>query len=434
MVDTTAATATAGREDLDAYRQRLRAWLAENMPKLAPGADWDPLRDDDDRASRARELQRRLYDGGFAGICYPREYGGQGLPIEYQRVFDQESQGYELPALFSVPTLSICGPTVLEFGTEAQKQRYIPAFIRGDELWVQFMSEPSGGSDMAGALTRATRDGDVFLLNGSKIWSTYAYRSDFALCLARTNWDVPKHRGLTMFIVPIHHPGITVNQIKMVDGTEEFCEEFFDDAAIPAENVLGQVDDGWTVATRLLFHERAAVGGASPYTSGRSAGRTETLVDDLVDLAKARGKGDDPLVRRLIGQVEALSIVQGQLAQRVRAGLETGHFAGPAGSLVRLFAGTASVERAKIALEIAGDEAVVWDADADGRFGLAYIRRQSSSLGGGSTEMARNIISERVLGMPREYAADRDVAFREVRRNTVPSPRRTTERSTEESG
>jgi alkylation response protein AidB-like acyl-CoA dehydrogenase len=434
MVDITAATATAGQEDLDAYRERLRAWLADNMPKLDPGVDWDPLHDDDDRASRARELQRRLFDGGFAGICYPREYGGQGLPIEYQRVFDQESMGYELPALFSVPTLSICGPTVLEFGTEAQKQRYIPAFIRGDELWVQFMSEPSGGSDMAGALTRATRDGDVFLLNGSKIWSTYAYRSDFALCLARTNWDVPKHRGLTMFIVPIHHPGITVKQIMMVDGTEEFCQEFFDDAAIPAENVLGQVDDGWTVATRLLFHERAAVGGASPYTSGRSAGRAETIGDDLVGLAKARGKADDPLVRRLIGQVEALSIVQGQLAQRVRTGLETGHFPGPAGSLVRLYAGTATVERTNIALEIAGDEAVVWAGDADGRFGIAYIKRQSTSLGGGSTEMARNIISERILGMPREYAADRDVAFREVRRNTMPSSRPTTERSKEESG
>jgi alkylation response protein AidB-like acyl-CoA dehydrogenase len=287
---------------------------------------------------------------------------------------------------------------------------------------------------MAGALTRATRDGDVFLLNGSKIWSTYAYRSDFALCLARTNWDVPKHRGLTMFIVPIHHPGITVKQIMMVDGTEEFCQEFFDDAAIPAENVLGQVDDGWTVATRLLFHERAAVGGASPYTSGRSAGRAETIGDDLVSLAKARGKADDPLVRRLIGQVEALSIVQGQLAQRVRTGLETGHFPGPAGSLVRLYAGTATVERINIALEIAGDEAVVWDGDADGRFGIAYIKRQSTSLGGGSTEMARNIISERILGMPREYAADRDVAFREVRRNTMPSSRPTTERSKEESG
>jgi alkylation response protein AidB-like acyl-CoA dehydrogenase len=433
MVDT-AATTTGEREDLDAYRRRVRAWLADNMPKPEPGSDRDPLRDDDERASRARELQRRLYGGGFAGICYPREYGGQGLAIEYQRVFDQESEGYELPALFSIPTLSICGPTLLEFGTEAQKQRYIPAFIRGDELWVQFMSEPSGGSDMAGVLTRATRDGDVFLLNGSKIWSTYAYRSDFALCLARTNWDVPKHRGLTMFIVPIHHPGITVNQIKMVDGTEEFCEEFFDDAAIPAENVLGQVDDGWTVATRLLFHERAAVGGASPYTSGRSAGRVEAIGNELVDLAKARGKADDPLVRRLIGQVEALSIVQGQLAQRVRTGLETGHFPAPAGSLVRLYAGTAAVERTTIALEVAGDEAVVWDRDADGRFGIAYIKRQSSSLGGGSTEMARNIISERIMGMPREYAADRDVAFREVRRNTMPSPTPTTERSKEESG
>ncbi|HEY6697511.1 MAG TPA: acyl-CoA dehydrogenase family protein [Acidimicrobiales bacterium] len=421
MVDATAASATTQHEDLDAYRQRLRAWLADNMPKLEPGVDWNPMREDDDHASRARELQRRLYDGGFAGICYPREYGGQGLPTEYQLAFDQESEGYELPMLFSVPTLSICGPTILEFGTEEQKQRYIPAFIRGDELWVQFMSEPSGGSDMAGALTRATRDGDVYLLNGSKIWSTYAYRSDLALCLARTDWDVPKHRGLTMFIVPIHYPGITVNQIKMVDGTEEFCEEFFDDAVIPAENVLGQVNDGWTVATRLLFHERASVGGASPYTSGRMPGGGETARDELVELAKARGKGNDPLVRRLIGQAEALSIVHGQLVDRVRTGLETGYFPGPAGSLVRLYAGTAAVDRATIAMEIAGDEALVWNGDADGRYGIGYIRRQASCLGGGSTEMARNIISERLLGMPREYAADRDVAFREVRRNTMSS-------------
>jgi alkylation response protein AidB-like acyl-CoA dehydrogenase len=424
MVDTTAAGANTMHEDLDAYRRRVRTWLADTMPELEPGADWNPTRDDDDRASRARELQRRLYDGGFAGICYPREYGGQGLPVEYQRTFDEESEGYELPLLFSVPTLSICGPTLLEFGTEEQKQRYIPAFIRGDELWVQFMSEPSGGSDMAGALTRATRDGDIFHLNGSKIWSTYAYRSDLALCLARTNWDVPKHRGLTMFIVPIHHPGITVNQIKMVDGTEEFCEEFFDDAVIPAENVLGEVDDGWTVATRLLFHERATVGGASPYTSGRMPGGGETARNELVELARARGKGNDPLVRRLIGQAEALAIVHGQLVDRVRTGMETGYFPGPAGSLVRLYAGTAAVDRATIAMEIAGDEALVWDGDADGRYGIGYIRRQASCLGGGSTEMARNIISERLLGMPREYAADRDVAFREVRRNTMPSRRR----------
>lgn len=415
---TTTTPPVTQREELGAFRTRVQSWLAENMPKLEPGVRWDPLRDDDGHASRARELQRRQYEGGFAGICYPVEYGGQGLPIDYQRVFDQESEGYELPLLFSVPTLSICGPTILEFGTEEQKQRYIPAYIRGDELWVQFMSEPSGGSDMAGALTSATRDGDVFIMNGSKIWSTYAYRSDFALCLARTNWEVPKHRGLTMFIVPIHHPGITVNQIKMVDGSEEFCEEFFDDVVIPAANVLGEVDQGWTVATRLLFHERAAVGGASPYTSGRMPGGGQSARNDLIDTARASGTAGDPVVRRLVGQAEVLTIVQGQLIDRVRTGLETNYFPGPAGSLVRLFAGTAAVERASIALEVAGDEALAWDGDGDGRYGIGYVRRQAACLGGGSTEMARNIISERVLGMPREYAADRDVAFRDVRRNT----------------
>ncbi|HEY6415739.1 MAG TPA: acyl-CoA dehydrogenase family protein, partial [Acidimicrobiales bacterium] len=407
------------------------AWLADNMPPF-PGEVQDRI--GDDRREHERRLQRRLWDGGFAGITFPAEYGGLGLTVEHQRAFTEESLPYDMPFGLNVPTLGILAPTLVDFGSHEQKLRHLPAILRGDELWVQFLSEPSGGSDLAGCLTRADRDGDVFVLNGSKIWSSSAHVSDYAMCLARTNWDVPKHRGLTMFIVPIHHAGITVKQIMMVDGTEEFCQEFFDDAAIPAENVLGQVDDGWTVATRLLFHERAAVGGASPYTSGRSAGRAETIGDDLVGLAKARGKADDPLVRRLIGQVEALSIVQGQLAQRVRTGLETGHFPGPAGSLVRLYAGTATIERTNIALEIAGDEAVVWDGDADGRFGIAYIKRQSTSLGGGSTEMARNIISERILGMPREYAADRDVAFREVRRNTMPSSRPTTERSKEETG
>jgi alkylation response protein AidB-like acyl-CoA dehydrogenase len=285
------------------------------------------------------------------------------------------------------------------------------------------MSEPSGGSDMAGALTRADRDGDVFVLNGSKIWSTYAYRSDIALCLARTNWDVPKHRGLTMFIVPIHHPGITVNRIKMVDGTEEFCEEFFDDAIIPAANVVGQVDDGWTVATRLLFHERAAVGGASPYTCGRHRRGGEGGQQEVASLARRSGRAGDPAAQELVGQVEVLNLVQSALIDRVRTGIVTGYLPEQAGSVVRLFAGVAAVERASIALELAGESAVVWDGD-DPRAaapGIEYVRRQASCLGGGSTEMARNLISERILDMPREHAPDRGVAFRDVRRN---APRR----------
>jgi alkylation response protein AidB-like acyl-CoA dehydrogenase len=404
-------------EDLDTYRERVRAYMEEHLPRRDHDKPWNPMEDDDDRASMNRDLQRRLYDGGFAGICYPEEYGGQGLPIQYQRVVDEVSDDFDMPMLFSVPTMSITGPTVLEFGTEEQKQRYIPAWIRGDELWVQFMSEPSGGSDMAGALTRADRDGDVFVFNGSKIWSTYAYRSDYALCLARTNWDVPKHRGLTMFIVPIHHDGITVNQIKMVDGTEEFCEEFFDDAIIPAANVVGEVDDGWTVATRLLFHERAAVGGASPYTSGRYRGSGDAGRDELAAIARRNGRVGDPVAQQLIGQAEVLNVVQRALIDRVRAGIETGYFPGPAGSLVRLFGGMAAVERANIALELAGDSALVWDRPGGGNEGIGYVRRQASCLGGGSTEMARNLISERILDMPREHAADRGVAFRDVKRN-----------------
>lgn len=401
--------------DITTYRDRVRTYMEENLPRRNHAQPWNPLQDDDDRASVNRDLQQRLYRGGLAGLCYPVEYGGQGLTIEYQRIIDEVSEDFDMPMMFSVPTMSITGPTILEFGTEEQKKRFIPAWIRGEELWVQFMSEPSGGSDMAGALTRADRDGDVFIMNGSKIWSTYAYRSDYALCLARTNWDVPKHRGLTMFIVPIHHPGITVNQIKMVDGTEEFCEEFFDDAVIPVANVVGAVDDGWTVGSRLLFHERAAVGGTSPYTCGRFRHHDG---DDDAGTADER-RVDTPLARQYVGQDKILQMVQKALVDRIRTGIESSQFPPTAGSMTRLFAGMAAVERSSLALELAAESALVWDGEGAGLGGpgIGFVRRQAACLGGGSTEMARNLISERVLGMPREYAADRGVAFREVKRN-----------------
>jgi alkylation response protein AidB-like acyl-CoA dehydrogenase len=405
-------------EDLDTFRDRVGTWMSENLPRRDLANPWDPIEGDDDRASMNRELQKKLYAAGFAGLCYPKEYGGQGLTIEYQRTLDAVSVDYDMPLLFSVPTLSICGPTILEFGTEEQKQRYIRGFISGEELWVQFMSEPSGGSDMAGALTRADRDGDVYLVNGSKVWSTYAYRSDFALCLVRTNWDLPKHRGLSMLIMPIHHPGVEVTQIEMVDGSMEFCQEYFDDAVIPVENVLGEPEDGWTVASRLLFHERGAVGGTSQYTAGRYRGGGDTGRNELALLAKESGRADEPRTRQMLGQTEVLNVVQRQLIDRVRNGLTSGYFPAPSGSMVRLFGGMASVERINIGKELKGEQALVWDPDGDdGAEGLLYLRRQGSCLGGGSTEMARNIISERILGMPREYAADRDVPFTDVQRN-----------------
>lgn len=401
-------------EDVESFQTRARLWLAKSMPRV-PDHHWDPLRDDDDRATSARDLQRRLWDGGFAGICYPREYGGLGLAHEYQRAFDREAADYQMPAIFSAPTMSIIGPTLLDCANEEQKLRYIPAFLRGDELWVQFMSEPTGGSDMAGALTRATLDGEALILNGSKIWSTYAYRADYAIALVRTNWDVPKHRGLTMLIVPIHHPGITVNQIMMVDGSVEFCQEYFDDAVIPLANVVGGLNEGWTVATRLLLHERAAVAESSPYLSvaGLMGG---TRPEPLVDIARRVGRVGDPSVIELLGEEDMMSTVKQQLSRRITSGISSGHFPNPAGSILRLYSGVSHSRRATIALEIAGESAVVSSADLNEvAIGTSFVQRQARSMGGGTVEMSRNIISERVLGMPREVITDKELPFNQVK-------------------
>ena len=395
--------------ELADYREQAETWMNENMPRRDPVNPWHPTRDDDEKSSRNRELQRRLSDGGYAAVCYPKEYGGQSLTIAHQRIIDDVSMDFDMPILFSIPTMSICGPVILEFGTEEQKQRYVPAWIRGDELWVQFMSEPSGGSDMAGALTRADRDGDEFVINGSKIWSTFAQRSDYALMLARTNWEVPKHRGLTMFIVPIHHPGIEIHPIQMVDRTEEFCQEYFNDVIISADNVVGAVDDGWTVASRLLFHERAAVGNASPYTQGRHRNRTADGIEDLAAIARHRQR---------LGRMETLSRLEALLSDRVVKGIESGYFPAPAGSLVRLFHGLSRTERQTVAMELRGDQALVWNqGEPTGVFGVEFVQRQQACIGGGTTEMARNIISERILGMPREPAVDRDLPFNQVPRS-----------------
>jgi alkylation response protein AidB-like acyl-CoA dehydrogenase len=417
-------TSSTTIESVEAFRLRAREWLGANMPLLTEGTTpYDPsAMEDPVKIAHARELQRKLYDGGFAGICYPKEYGGQGLTPEYQHAFTEESVPYEMPFMFNVPTLTIIAPTILDFGTEEQKQRHLRNILKGEELWVQFLSEPTGGSDLAGAITRATRDGDVFVLNGSKIWSSGAFRSDYALCLARTNWDAPKHRGLTMFIVKIHQPGITVEQIKQVNGAMEFCQEFFDDVQIPAEDIMGALNDGWTVASRLLFHERNAVGGGSPYSSGMRLSETRGPKHSLVDVARQHGKAGDSRVRQMVGEAHANSIVQGQLIDRVTRGIETGAMPGPAGALLRLFTAVVHVREVDIGLDIAGTSAVTWKpGETTGDFGVGFIFRQGLCLGGGSNEMQRNIISERVLGMPRDRGEDRDLPFSQVRHNTMPS-------------
>jgi len=405
-------------EDVESFRLRAKEWIAANLPRLPErdGADGLPYRDLDEAAwLRQRELQRLLYDGGFAGICFPREYGGLGLTPEHQKAFTAETAGYEMPLMLNIPTFSICAPVILEMGSEELKRAHLPAVLRGDETLVQFLSEPRGGSDLAGVTTRATRDGDVFIVNGAKIWSSGAYAADYATCLVRTDWEAPKHRGLTMLLMKVHQPGVTIRQIKQLDGNEEFCEEFFDDVEVPVGNVIGEVNGGWTVASRQLFHERNAVGGGSPYVSGGAVrtGRAAP-VSELTQLVRRTGQDTDPRARELVAESHLLSLVQQQLIDRVVAGMTAQQLPPTAGSIIRLFGGMSAVRRAEITLELGGASAAT-----DPAVGVQFLMRQASCLGGGSTEMARNIISERVLGMPREYAADRDIPFSQVRQGRL---------------
>jgi alkylation response protein AidB-like acyl-CoA dehydrogenase len=416
MSELSLSSAVGGDEDVEQYRRQARKWLAENMRLRTDTLAEE--RDDEVRERTLKQLQAKLFAGGYSGICYPREYGGQGLSSLYQKIFNEESRPYGMPLEYNIPTLTIIAPTLLEFGSHEQKLRYLPAILRGEHLWVQFLSEPSGGSDLAGLITSAEPDGEGWALNGSKIWSTGAQRTDYALCLARTDWDKPKHEGLTMFIVPVRHPRVTVRRIKMVDGTMEFCQEYFDDVPLEKDAVLGEVNGGWAVASKLLGYERDAVGGGSPYSQGVSTRRPGRSLDSLAELARQVGLEHHEPTRQLVAEAWVNNTVQKQLADRLSASVKAGNLPPAAGTLLRLYHGLSQMRRSDIALEIAGGDGCVWDEPTTVSTEVeAYLMRQIPCLGGGTTEIARNIIAERLLAMPREYAADRGLPFREVRRN-----------------
>ncbi|MCV7180096.1 acyl-CoA dehydrogenase family protein [Mycolicibacterium sphagni] len=416
MTDIATPTTTESVAD---FAARARTWLAANMPPIDPDHPPFAVRAEQASWDRAKELQKRLYEGGFAGICFPREYGGLGLDFAYQRAFNTECRRYEMPLILNVPSLSICSATILDMGTESQKHERISAAIRGDEILCQLLSEPSGGSDLAGVITRADRRGDTWVINGAKTWSTSAFAADYGLMLARTDWTVPKHQGLTMFLVPLNSPGITMRRIKEVNGNEEFCEEFFDGLELGDDAVVGEVNNGWEVASRQLFHERRAVGGGSEFTSGTGAENASEMPPDHVTLAERTGQGDDPAVQNLTGRALVRRIVKDQLIEHVGTAIGNGTLPPNAGTLIRLFHAETTELEVDTALAIAGTAGVV---DEGGELsdlldiGVRYLSRQTGSLGGGSSEMARNVISERILGFPRELAADKGVPFNQVKR------------------
>ncbi|MFI5046436.1 MAG: acyl-CoA dehydrogenase family protein [Acidimicrobiia bacterium] len=442
------ATDETTMESVESFRGRAAAWIPDHLPRVgATGRDNPVTRrlDDDgknprDPVARAKVLQRTIYDGGFAGVCYPSEYGGLGLTPGHMAAFNAESRGYDLSGLsYYGMTFGMIGPTILDFGTEEQKERHIRDFLTGENIWIQFLSEPTGGSDLASVLTRADRDGDEWIINGSKIWTSFGDVGDYGLLVARTNWDVPKHSGISVFICPVNTPGLEVQPLRLVTGSTGFCQEFFTDVRIPADHLLGTLNDGWTVASRLLVHERNSVGGGSQYWAApfnafgepnddddrEAAPGRRSRRDDLVELAHATGKADDAYTRQLVAESYVAQKVGSQLGARVAASMAKGVLPPPAGSFLKLFNSSNQVRRSDITMAIAGAGATVWETDdraAEGR-GLGFLFRQAGSILSGTTEIQRNIISERVLGLPREPSLDSKVPFRDVLHNQMPSGR-----------
>jgi alkylation response protein AidB-like acyl-CoA dehydrogenase len=408
-------------ETVEEFRARVRAFVEANLhpedPKSVVGLLRNRFTDEEELAEVARDraIQRALWDAGLAGVCFPKEYGGLGLTRGHQQVLNEELSGYEFPVRFQSPTMNPCAAVLLDFGTEEQKLTHIPAILRGEELWMQLLSEPSGGSDVAGALTTAVRDGDEWVLNGSKVWTTGAWWSDWGLCLARTNWDVPKHRGLTVFILPLTMKGVEVHRIEMLNGFKDFCQEFLADVRIPDAWRVGEVDDGWTVGTRWMTHERMLYN--SPYvTIPMGSTQGGTVASTTVDIARDAGRLDDPHARGLIGEALMLEMVESALERRVGKGIMTGVTSDQSAAVGRLFHGQVATRMTSITHELSGAAGAAWE-DADGytaETGDDFLMRQVTTIGGGTTEMARNVISERVLGMPRERTFDKDTPYRDV--------------------
>jgi alkylation response protein AidB-like acyl-CoA dehydrogenase len=312
-------SATAEDTELGEYRERARAWLAGNLERRPARSAIISIGVASHQSAEVlageRARQRQLFEAGYAGITWPVEYGGQGLTPAHERAFRQEAAGYRLADLgVAGGTSMICAQTMLAHASPALLARHIPRILAGDELWVQFFSEPGAGSDLAGILTRAERDGDRWILNGSKIWSSGAYYADYGLCLSRTNWDVPKHRGLTWFAVPIAAPGVTVEPIRMISGEAEFCQEFLDDVELTDDDVIGEVDHGWPVAQTMLLFERGGGGGAADSALG---GDRAGFAPDLVSLARRAGREHDEPVRQLVARAHVLDVVERLLRRRI---------------------------------------------------------------------------------------------------------------------
>jgi len=388
------------------FRATARAWLDQHaIPKGHPDdfslGFFDPTVDPDDVYDKCRKWQRTLFDGGWAGISYPTELGGRGGTTLHELIFHQEMQRYGVHNGAYAVAHTMVGPAILEYGTDQQRRRYIEPMLRGDEVWCQLFSEPGSGSDLASLSTRAIRDGDEFVVNGQKVWTSTAERSDWGILLTRTDPSEARHRGITYFLIDMATPGIDIRPLRQMTGESHFSEVFLTDVRVPAANVLGgdsQVGQGWRAVMHTLANERAMIGGAS--TDGDLIG--------LIELARTYGRLADPIVRQELASAYTRTQILRYLGYRSQTALSKGRAPGPETSVMKLAFGDH--------LKRVGSAAVQWQGPVgmlSGRGGASpffaqrFLYAPSLGIAGGTSEVQRNIIGERVLGLPPEPRPDR---------------------------
>jgi alkylation response protein AidB-like acyl-CoA dehydrogenase len=351
-----------------------------------------------------RRTQQVLAEAGLVGVTWPREHGGAGLTPIHQVIVGQEIQRAGVPGILDPIGVGMLGPTIIAHGSEEQKQRYLPPMLHGDEVWCQLFSEPAAGSDLAGIQARARRQGDgSWRLSGQKVWTTNAQFAAFGLLLARTDPDVPKHKGLTMFIVPMDAPGITIRGLRQISGEAEFNEVFFDDVALDADTVVGAVDAGWGVALTTLMFERLAIAGLSE-TMGYRVDRFARAIAADPDAAADRG------VRTRLGEVATDLIALRFTGYRMLTAIQRGQIPGPEAALGKVTTVSAAVDAVDLIADVLGPEAL---ADGEWSYLVSYLPGLKSA--GGTEEILRNTIGERVLGLPPEPRLDKGIAFSELR-------------------
>jgi acyl-CoA dehydrogenase len=395
-----------------AFRAEARAWLdAHAIPRGHPDdfslGMWTGAYDEDTYIARCQEWQATLYDGGWAGITWPKEYGGRGgKPIE-NVIFGQEQANYGVSNGALMISVGMAGPTLLAHGSDAQKDELLPPLLRGEELWCQLFSEPGAGSDLAALATRAERDGDEWVVNGQKVWTSSPTRARWGMLLARTDPDVPKHKGISWFVLDMAAPGIDIRPLRQMTGESHFSEIFLDDVRIPADRVVGAPGEGWGVAQTTLTSERSSIAGG--------VGATPRA---LAAFARRFGVNDEPLVRQRLVDAHIRFELLRFLRYRSQTALSQGRRAGPEASVMKLAFARYMQALTATAVDLQGAHGLLGGDDVvdDGMWLRRFLHSPSLRIAGGSDQVQANIMGERALGLPSEPRSDKDVPFRELAR------------------